>query len=246
MKLMRIIVGAALFLAAWAGQASAQYPGQYYFGEFYFRADGGGAFSDQTRFRSTDPDNPISLLGDDEHIIGGSGNSPIFNVGFGSQLTRVIRWDATLSYISSLNFSGLDDFGANSLESGKIRSIVGLVNGYLQIDGFLPPYFFGPFHPYVDAGVGVASNRLGTFNSTLVGGTIAGTTNTDLAGALGLGVSMDVAPHVMLDLSYRFLDLGEVRTGSTATKTGGATLSVTPLRAEQTLQTILLGLRLSL
>ncbi len=246
MKRMRIFVGAALLIAAWMSQASAQQPGYLYFGQFYVLADGGAAFSTDTSFRSVDPDSLNAVLGEGQNLTGNAGTSPLYNIGFGSQLTRLWRWDATLSYVSTLRFSGSDDFTTTgSVTTAKAHSLVGLLNGYFQIDGLFPPFVLGPFHPYLDAGIGAASNHISTLSSTALGGTIGGNTTTSAAFAIGAGVSWDVAPRLSLDLAYRLINLGELRTSSLQT-VGGVTTTISPLRAFQDVNTLTLGLRFSL
>ena len=213
-----------------------------YFGQFYIRADGGGAFSTTTRFRDDDPDAPNAILGPGGRFKGGNGDSPLYDVGFGARVLPYLRWDATVSYLPSLRFSGTDNFGVGSVETAQIRSIAGFVNVYVDFNGFWP-YALGPFQPYVDLGIGAASNRVGAFSSTVVG-TIQQKTEVSAAGAIGAGIGWAIAPNITLDLAYRFLDLGEMRTGSTLVMADAST-SVQPLKADLETSTVTLGFRVA-
>lgn len=233
---------AALFAAggsAYAQQVPVPVPppspyGQWSLGQIYVRGDAGGAFSAGTDLRSTAPYASDSLLGPGARLYGNTGNSGIFDVGVGARLLPWARWDATLSYLPAMKLTG-------SGNSAHLNSWVGMVNGYLDLAG-LYPYAFGPLQPYLDAGIGAASNTIDTMSSSsLAGGTaIGGGTTTSLAVGIGAGVAYPVAPNVTLDLAYRYLTLGEVRTGDS--DTAGA---IAPLKARLDENTVTLGLRYS-
>ncbi len=147
--------------------------------------------------------------------------------------------DATLTYIPGLKFAGTDNFGAGSYSTANVDSLVGMVNGYFEFAG-LAPTAFGPFKPYVDAGLGAASNNVNGMNSSLTGGSvIGGGSNTSLAWGLGAGVGIPVFPNGMIDISYKYLDLGEMDTGS-GTSAGG---SLSPLKADLHTHMVMAGLR---
>jgi opacity protein-like surface antigen len=176
------------------------------FGQLYVRADGGGAFSAGNSLRSADPFAPASLLGPGVKLQGNTGNSDIFDIGAGSRVLPYLRWDATLSYLPSMKFTG-------SGNAAHMNSWVGMVNGYIDLNGLMPAAF-GPFQPYVDAGIGGASNTIDTLDTTLgTGAAISGNTRTSFAYGLGAGIAYPLTPQVSLDLAYRYLDLGEAKTG---------------------------------
>lgn len=110
------------------------------------------------------------------------------------------------------------------------------MNGYIDFDGLMPAAF-GPFQPYIDAGIGGASNTIDTLYTPLGGGTaISGNSRTSLA--LGLGAGYPVTPNVTLDVAYRYLDLGDAETG--ASDTAGA---IAPLKADVREHTVTMGMR---
>lgn len=231
----RAFVVAALSLtavAALSAGASAQQvvlpPG------FYLRGDVGGAFSTDTHFKDADPDNPS--LGSGVRLRGDSGNSPILDVGIGMRVLPFLRGDLTLSSLPSLSFKGSDNRGLGTASQADVDSWVGMANGYLDINRLMP--VFGGLEPYVDAGIGVARNHVGSMGSAIAGGTFASNTRTSLAWGLGAGVGVPVAPNVTLDVAYKYLDLGEMRTGplETGTATG-------PIKADLAVHTFTVGAR---
>jgi opacity protein-like surface antigen len=236
---MRFVPGlaiAASLVAAVPAMAQQAAPyaapvGPWSFGQFYMRGDAGGAFSAGADLKSTEPFASDSLLGPGERLNGNTGNSDIFDVGLGARLLPYLRWDATMSYLPSMKFSG-------SGNAAHMNSWVGMVNGYIDLNGLMP-LPFGPFQPYVDAGLGAASNTVDTLDTSLGGGTaINGNTRTSFAYGLGAGVGYPVAPNVTLDVAYRYLDLGEAETG--ASDTAGA---VAPLKTDLREHTVTMGLR---
>ena len=234
----RVVLGAGLVIASLTGHASAQAVGPWYFGQPYLRGDVGGAFSTNSSFRDVNPSASSALLGPGGRFKGNLGNSAFFDIGAGARLLPYWRWDATLTYIPSLKFSGGDTLGHGSAESANVDSLVGMLNGYLDLAG-LAPYAFGMFQPYLDAGVGAASNHLATMDSSFGTGTIAGDTRTSFAWGMGAGVGYPIAPNTTLDVAYKYLDLGEMRTGTT----DGAGAAITPLKADLHTHTVTMGLR---
>jgi opacity protein-like surface antigen len=207
----------------------------------YIRVDGGWGFTTDTRFRDV---NFAQTLGDDVRIKGDSGSGPAYQAGLGFRFTRWFRMDATADYFPSLKFSGTDNIALGTVSNAQVRSEAALLNFYFD----LPPMLtiFGPFvQPYFDVGAGAARNRTGSFFSTFPGiaGTIAPHTKTSPAVAFGLGTAISLGRNSALDLSYRFMDLGELRTGSSVTSAGGVTTGISPIKAELFDNVLMAGIR---
>jgi opacity protein-like surface antigen len=210
-------------------------PGLSILGQPYVRADIGGAFSFDQHYRDTDPDAPNALLGPGGKIAGGVDPTGAFDVGVGWRTWPWFRWDATLSYIPSMDFSGTIEGGPGGLATANVDSLVGMVNGYVDLAGL--GYSFGPFQPYLDGGIGGASNHLHTMDTTTAG-IIGGDTNTSFAWGIGGGVGMPLSPRTTLDVSYKYLDLGEARSSSTDTLG-----TIQPLKADVRTNLVMAGLR---
>lgn len=115
--------------------------------------------------------------------------------------------------------------------STKYTSAVVLVNGYFDLGTW-----YG-ITPFVGAGVGYAYHWLtngdtstinafgnwvaadgtvspGTAPTGVAGGTIRNSNKGDLAWALHAGLAYDVSPNLKLEVAYRYLNMGDVKTGS--------------------------------
>ena len=88
-----------------------------------------------------------------------------------------------------------------------------MLAGFVDLDGAGLPKP-GPFAPFVGAGIGVVHSRIGkttmTFPATTT--TVPGGSRTGLAWMVTAGVSMAVGERTILDLAWRYTDLGKVRT----------------------------------
>lgn len=207
----------------------------------YIRIEAGGAFHQNITFADTDPGAancdlcgalfPSSIAG--SFVVGGA-------VGY--RIGPGIRTDLSVDYLGSATVSGHSTAAIPSTGSAKLNSIAGLLNAYIDV----PVDLFGPIHPYFDAGIGIAGNQLGetTGNSGAVGPfTLAGGSHTNFAWAVGAGAGYPLSPHLTLDLSYRLLNLGEIRTDSTLSF-GGMSLAVTPSKTEAAyVHAVTVGLR---
>jgi len=127
----------------------------------------------------------------------------------------------TGEYRGKASFHALDRF-FNAFDPGGPRyntnaytasksEWVALVNGYIDLGTWWS------ITPYIGAGVGVAFNTIEHFRDTNViagGGGWADTgTQTSLAWALHAGASYRVSSNLALDLSYRYLNVGNARSG---------------------------------
>jgi opacity protein-like surface antigen len=202
----------------------------------YVRLDGGGAFSADTRFRDTSFD---TTLGAGNRLTGDSGSSVLGDVGIGARFLPFFRADVTASYIPSLRFSGGDNFGTGSINTAQIRSGVVLANAYFD---FPVLTIFGPLQPYLDVGLGAARNKIGAMTSTFIGGGLAGHTETSVAGSVGFGVGIPLGDHALIDIAYKFIDLGEVRTGAVTSATFPGT-GTAPIKADLAVHTLTAGVR---
>jgi opacity protein-like surface antigen len=176
---------------AWAQDAPATGP--------YLRLDSGGSFTEPDLGRS--------------YIIGG---------GAGYRVTPQFRADITVSYRGNYGFnrtvSSANAVAPNATVTNKADrdALVSLISGYYDI------VTYGGFTPYFVAGLGVSVNHYGdTFLSSSglafsgPPSAISGHTRADLAWQLGTGISYSIAPQWSVELGYRYLDMGTIRTGDT-------------------------------
>jgi opacity protein-like surface antigen len=157
-------------------------------------------------------------------------SSTLFGVGIGYEFNTWLRADVTGEYRGKSLFIAQDRFpGGNGSFSrasnaadgtfppgtneytADIESWVGLANAYID----LGTYFC--ITPYIGGGVGFASvsvlglKDVNVPNSSVFYG--ADNTETNFAWAVHGGLAYEVNPSVTVDLSYRYTDLGDARSG---------------------------------
>jgi opacity protein-like surface antigen len=137
--------------------------------------------------------------------------------GIGYQVNEWFRADATVDYRNRAEFTGIRPLSASGLayvrDDGELDSVSFMLNGYVDLGTW------SGITPYLGAGIGLASNRLNDVRRyTYVGGaidslaTVETKTTNNLAWALMGGVSAKVGSGFAVDLGYRYIHLGDVRT----------------------------------
>lgn len=184
------------------------------------------------------------------------GDSFLAGVGIGWRLGSAFRFDLTGEYRFRADVDARDflqittpttDVVASTAYSGEYSAIVALANLYIDL-----PKIHGTITPYVGAGIGLAHNRFSRFDTMttgtftdLVGGATTDISNpgfagskhtTEFAWALMAGASIELDERRVLDIGYRFMDLGGEVSASTSLidclcgATGGP-LTVSDLRS---------------
>jgi opacity protein-like surface antigen len=234
-----IAIAAGLLLAATAADAQTS--------RFYLRGDIGLALGTPSVETDTDPGSAIASLGPTT-INGNVGTGMMFDAGVGFQPFSFLRLEGTIGYIPSLAFKG--NFGNNpsGTAQGTVSALVGLATANIDIAAFtgrLP----GGVQPFVLGGLGFATVTNGQeddyANGVAFNGSISGATQTNLAWTIGGGVGIPVADRLTLDVTYRWLNLGERRTGSFLLF-NGQSAPTTPDRADLRVHSVMLGLRYQL
>jgi opacity protein-like surface antigen len=173
--------------------------------------------------------------------------APFFGLGIGAACNRWFRFDVTGEYRGKWIFLAQDSYsnagGGTNDFTADMESWVGLANAYIDIGTWRG------ITPYVGAGIGAA--RLSVLGLTDVNvphnGVAYGADNTEynLAWALYAGVSYDVTPQFTVDLGYRYLDLGDVKSGPVYTYLGAFSYSGLEIR-DVTSHDLMLSLRYDL
>ncbi len=199
--------------------------------QWYFRAAAGLEQSLSTEFHDIDGGsvNPPALFGkgagSDGRPIGAYGDfgtSPAFEAAVGIQPLDWIRTDLSLAYRPRLDFTGNANFRGvpgNQPVSGDGEAWTAMVNCFLEI-----PKLFkvetGIFMPYVGGGAGISYNHIGRMTYLFPGNTnhrISITPpgySTDFAYMVTLGTGIRLSEGLILDISYRYSDLGRMKTDS--------------------------------
>lgn len=188
---------------------------------WYLRGDIGVSSYHSGKFSS--PDLPPALFYGENFGSGGFGG-----VGVGYQFNSWLRADVTGEYRFSTGVKVYDKIEyqvgylkgtTREVNEGDFSSKVVLLNGYFDLGTW------NGVTPFVGAGVGFASNRLESFTDKSLnefpiggavfssGGTYREGEKTNLAWALHAGLAYDVTPNFKVELAYRYLHLGDARTG---------------------------------
>lgn len=240
--MMRKLLGAATLVALAAGTS----PSMAQVGSgVYFRLDAGAGFSTDMTFKDTNPLAPNSTLGGLNQV-GDASTSGLLSAGIGLRLSPVFRLDLTGSYLPWLRFDGHDCGCSGSIlnSTARIKSSVGLVNGYVDFGG-LAGFPASSAQPYLVASLGAARNQLDTVMVSSGGiplFNVSGKSKLGVAWGLGAGVGFPLGRFVTFDVMYKYLDLGEVRS-SDQVSLGTLTATGTPITAQLHVHTITAGFR---
>jgi opacity protein-like surface antigen len=180
-------------------------------------ADGDSGATNPPALFGTGPGNDGRRIGAD----GDFGRSPLLEAALGRQFLPWLRAEFALAYRHDLRYRGEANFrnvpGPQPVE-GSVDSLSGLAILYLDIAG-LPGVRLGRFQPYLGAGVGAAHNRLAEMTYRFPNNPGAhkititpGGNRTDLALTAAVGTGIVLSEHLVLDLAWRYTDLGRAYT----------------------------------
>ena len=159
----------------------------------------------------------------------GSAIGYAFGAGAGYKFTDWFRTDITADYLDPFHYAASVPCGTGCLasESSDVQRFDGLVNGYVDLGTY------AGFTPYIGAGVGVAGAiQDGSFqlNGNGAKSSVPNHTDYSFAWAAMAGVSYAVAPHTLLDIGYRYLDLGRTTVALPPSATTSRNLSAQQVR----------------
>jgi opacity protein-like surface antigen len=121
-----------------------------------------------------------------------------------------LRTDVTIDYAAPMKYQGT--FAAPDDTSAKIQATTALLNGYLDLGSWYRAT------PYIGGGIGVAYARVSDYQSggapPFSGATDKSQWNFAWAGMAGIAYA--ISHNMMIDVGYRYLNIGNVSTGSDA------------------------------
>jgi opacity protein-like surface antigen len=165
---------------------------------WYIRGDIGYRFDKVGSVSASSPATPV--------IASTIDNVAALGIGGGYKY-RWFRTDLTVDYGTQAKFHG-DVPGAASYYNMKIDTLTVLANMYVDFGTW-----YG-FTPYVGAGVGTSYLRTGDYTVASIGNSpIPTRANWSMSWAAMAGVSYQVLPNVAIDLGYRYLSLGDAKSG---------------------------------
>lgn len=170
------------------------------------------------------------------------GDSALVDIGVGYQYNAWLRFDVTGEYRTGQQISTLESYGIQGSDFGGVGTYRGYdhYNGSVQSSVFLFNAYadlgtwYG-FTPFIGAGVGAAYNRVTSLYDVGVGGpTIIDADGHAIAGGIGnggygyakpsgkfdlayagmVGVDYAISPNVVLEASYRYLNMGEAKSNT--------------------------------
>ena len=185
-------------------------------GGWYLRGDAGVGISDlRTRSSEFSAENIPPDARFDSHSLD---DAALIDVGVGYRFNDYFRADVTGTYHGAAHFGAIESYqgaeyaydGTRSSDSysASIRTITGLVNGYVDLG-----CWYG-LTPFVGAGVGVANVRVAGLIDQNGGGYAADHSQTNFAFALMAGLDFAVTRNLTMELGYRYLDAGSARSGA--------------------------------
>lgn len=144
----------------------------------------------------------------------------LYEAGFGcGSGSRGVRGEVALGYRQSRDFKGDVDIVINNQPidppiKAPIETYTAMINGYYDFGNFRG------FVPYVGAGVGMAVHDMGyvTVDHPASPNPQHGDTKVDLAWALMAGFGYQLTSRAILDVGYRYIDMGSAQSnqGDTA------------------------------
>ena len=194
-------------------------------GEYYLRGGIGLARSDAASFTDIDCNSEVpaalygcgSRDGVPRQSAGDFGKISVIEAGLG-YASGPTRLEFLLEYRPQFDFEGRANFLSPDRRQSvmaELSSISGLLAGFVDFSG---PELPGtvPITPFIGAGVGVVRTEIGTTSMTFPTTTtiLPGESRSGLAWMLTAGVAVPLNEKVILDLGWRYSDLGEVRTGT--------------------------------
>ena len=239
MKMLRHALLGGVILLTTASGGFAQTGPSWMPYHSYIRGDIGGAFGTDTTFRNV----PSFAGGSGSTQPSSLGDSFMYGGGIGLRFNPMFRSDITVDGINRLDITGTNSKFPGVTSSGKVGSVVGLLNGYLDLNGVWPTTF-GRFQPYIDFGLGVARNDLGSTSFAVNGrsGSVSRHQFMDFAWGTGAGVAYPINSNLLVDIGYKYLDLGEMHSGTTFSAAGTA-INTPRMVGDLKVHTVMLGLR---
>ena len=197
--------------------------------QWYIRGGAGFDWSTDANFHDEDcsSKNPAALFGCGPGIDGRSlgaygdfGDFAVFEVAAGLHLLDCLRTDMSIMFSPGITYTGeanfLDVPGEQPV-SADAYAWTGMVNLFVEIADLLH-INTGNFEPYVGGGVGLSYNHIGRMTYRFPGLTrhkisiTPSGSHTDFAYMLTAGTGIQLSKKILVDVSYRYSDLGRVET----------------------------------
>jgi len=158
-------------------------------------------------------------------------SSPLFGIGLGYKMNNWLRFDGTAEYRGAATFFGFDtylfDQGVGNPPAVRMNDYRALKSEWLFLaNAYLDLGTWHSVTPFVGAGIGASRNTISAFrdmdptscaacgnpwSAAVAFGNTASKWN--FAWALHAGLSYQVTPNFIVELAYRYVDLGDAQSG---------------------------------
>ena len=143
----------------------------------------------------------------------------VYNMGIGYNFTNSIRADLNLEYTQSkYKANGDSPYGGSVNVKQNIKTMAIFINGYYDIN------FHKSFVPYITAGIGISQNKTSDMPIEMAVATARGRKQNNFIWNAGVGLQYKFTDNFALDLSYKYVDLGYIKTDDA--KTGSRTTDI--------------------
>jgi opacity protein-like surface antigen len=156
-------------------------------------------------------------------------SSPLYGFGIGYKRNHWLRFDGTIEYRGNAVFFAQDFYRTGGVPDGTneytadVQSWLGLANAYWDI------CTLHGFTPYLGAGIGFATLSVNGMKDVNVPNNsvfyAADKTATNFAWALYAGLAFEVTPQFVVDLGYRYAELGNMSSGVATAYDGSSSYS---------------------
>lgn len=198
-------------------------------GGWYLRGDVGVGINDIKQKGSTFGSNvSIPGLRYDQSFLD---DSSFIDGGVGYRINEYLRADITGEYRGAAHYSATESYKCTGgfcqvprgydYYSGSVSSVVGLVNGYVDVGTWygVTPFFGGGvgiahvgFHNVTDQGAEAAAGGFGLASTRYT---------TNFAFALMAGLDFAITQNLKMEIGYRYLDQGNISSGTIACQSPG-------------------------
>jgi opacity protein-like surface antigen len=191
---------------------------------FFFGVEGGYSWSKQFSLKppSDAPCTPGGACWDNplQSFASTMGNSPVFGIRGGYTLNKFITGAVTYDTRNSF-----DDWGRifpgdpANFPDPRHRFINIIRNQTVMADLIITPNLsWEKIDPFLNAGIGVAYNRVGSLTSINLNtgsiNIISGANMTHFAWQVGAGTNINLSENIFLDAGYRLINIGPLQTGN--------------------------------
>ena len=212
----------------------------------FVRAEAGFTKAVNPHFRDDDPFSTncflLAVSGPCNGELNKLGSGRTFGFGVGYKFPGGIRADVSYNRRSGFNLQGWDPAG--TFFDPPVKTDTVMLNGTFDI-----PVKLGPVKPYVGLGIGRTKNDMKPINWFDPGcctGTLTGGKKNDTAWQITLGGDIDLTGGWVLEVGYRYTDLGKIVKNAGSDQAGlfgtGVTGSATgKLRTNELLMAVRFG-----